>query len=151
MHNKHFFLLVSIVIALLFWIFDSYIHYYIYDEPQFELILSDFNELWMRAIIVCLFVAFGYFADIHTNKIMNLEKEKHDIYMSMLIASQNILSNFLQKAFYFKNAAKNSKNFDPVTIDMYDKTIKETEEKLNKLKNISELSKVNIEKRLLCI
>lgn len=151
MQTKHFFLLISIVIAFLFWIFDSFVHYYIYGEPQFELILSDFNELWMRALIVCLFVAFGYFVDFHTEKIMSKEREKHDVYMSMLIASQDILSNFLQNAFYFKNAAENSKDFDPITIDMYDKTIKETVEKLNKLKNIDEPSKENIEKRLLYI
>ena len=49
-------------LAVVFWLFDSALHYYGYEEPVFEWIPSDGNEPWMRIIICITFVAFGAYA-----------------------------------------------------------------------------------------
>jgi len=61
--KRHYFLRFTIPIALSFWLLDSFIHYYWYGEPIFELIPSDGNDLWMRFSVFVLLVAFGIFAD----------------------------------------------------------------------------------------
>jgi len=61
--KKHYFLKFTVPIALSFWILDSFIHYYWYGEPVFEIIPSDTNDLWMRFSVFVLLVTFGIFAD----------------------------------------------------------------------------------------
>ena len=63
--KKKMFTMASVVMALTFWFFDSLIHHFLYNEPQFELVPEDFNELWMRSVIVLLIMIFGIFADYY--------------------------------------------------------------------------------------
>ncbi len=73
--NSHYFLKFAIPIALSFWFLDSAIHYFWYNELEFEIIPSDSNELWMRTAIFILLSAFGLFADFSSRKII----EKNNI------------------------------------------------------------------------
>ena len=56
MIRRNMFAIVAFGIALIFWFFDASVHHFIYGERQFEFIPSDFNELWMRLLIVVLIV-----------------------------------------------------------------------------------------------
>ncbi len=67
-NKKHYFLKHAIPLALLFWLFGSMVHYFWYGEPEFELIPSNTNDLWMRSSIVFLLIAFGLFADYQSRK-----------------------------------------------------------------------------------
>lgn len=51
--------LLSIILALAFWLVDSCIHYFLYREPTFQIIAQDVNELWMRSLICLLIVISG--------------------------------------------------------------------------------------------
>lgn len=51
--------LLSIILALAFWLADSCIHYFLYREPTFQLIPQDINELWMRTVICFLILSLG--------------------------------------------------------------------------------------------
>ena len=73
--SSHYFLKFAIPVALSFWFFDSTIHYFWYDELEFEIIPSDSNELWMRTSIFILLASFGLFADFTSRKII----EKNNI------------------------------------------------------------------------
>ena len=66
--KKHLFLQIAILVALLSWFFDSFMHYFVYGELEFEIIPSDFDELWMRSTIFLLLIAFGLFADYQSKK-----------------------------------------------------------------------------------
>ena len=50
---------LSIVLALVFWLLDSCIHYFLYREPVFQIIPQDLNELWMRVLVCLLIVSLG--------------------------------------------------------------------------------------------
>lgn len=147
MKKKHFFLRLSIPFALSFWLFDSVIHYFGYGEFEFELIPSDFNELWMRCIILILLVAFGFFADYHTNKLSKKDVEKYDVYIAMLCATHHILNNFLNNMVLFRNEAEDSKDFDRDILKLYGQVIDDTITQIEKLENIQEPNKENIEER----
>ena len=68
--NSHYFLKFAVPVALAFWFLDSAIHYFWYNELEFEIIPSDINELWMRTSIFILLAAFGLFADYTSRKII---------------------------------------------------------------------------------
>jgi hypothetical protein len=141
--------MVSISVALSYWLLDSAIHYFVYGESEFELIPSDFNEMWMRSIILILLIAFGIFTDYHTNKIIEKDLQKHDVYTTMLDATQHILNNFLQNMVYFRYLAEKSGDIGQETLELYDKTIIDTADQVNNLKNIQNPSKKTITERFL--
>ena len=51
--------LLSIILALAFWLVDSCVHFFVYREPVFQLIPQDINELWMRIVICLLILSLG--------------------------------------------------------------------------------------------
>ena len=79
--------MASILIALFYWLFESSIHFYAYGETQFELVLSEFDEIWMRCVIVSLIIALGISADICKGNMLKKEREKMEIYLSMMQAT----------------------------------------------------------------
>lgn len=137
--TKRLFATISISIALLFWFFDSIVHYFVYGETAFEVLPSDLNELWMRCVIVVLIVAFGVFAD------RRIGLEKVDVYRAMLGATNHILRNHLQSMLLFRNEAKNCKDFDKYVLELYDQVADETVAQIRNLDNIQEPNKSNIE------
>jgi signal transduction histidine kinase len=74
LNKNHFFLYLSISVALTFWVIESAIHYFIFDEPVFELLPSDTNEMWMRDIIFALIIIFGLFVDFTANQMIAKSK-----------------------------------------------------------------------------
>ena len=149
MKSKYFFLKLSIPFALLYWFADSAVHYFIYGEFEFEFIPSDFDELWMRCVIFILLVSFGAFADYYTNKILQKDKEKNEVYATMLHATQHILNNFLQSMLLFRHVAEKSKDIDPEILKLYDQTIDDAAAQVENLKDIQDPSKDSIEERFI--
>ena len=139
--TKRLFTTISISIALLFWFFDSIVHYFVFSETAFEVLPSDLNELWMRCVIVVLIVAFGVFAD------RRIGFEKVDVYRAMLGATNHILRNHLQSMLLFRDEAENCKDYDKYVLELYDQVVDETVEQIRNLDNIQEPNKANIEDR----
>ena len=149
MFKNNFFLKTSFFFIVAFWLIDSVIHFFVYNEVQFELIPSETNELWMRCIIVFLLVTFSIFADSQMKKTAKKEQEKKEIYISMLNANQHILNNFLQAMMLFRAAADKSDDIDEEIITLYDQTIEKTIAQINNLHDIQEPNKKTIEERFL--
>lgn len=149
MKKNYFYIKSSLVFALLFWILESTIHYFIFNDHEFELIPQEANELWMRIIIFILLISFGLFAERHSNKLIEKEKEKQEIYKTMVNASQHILNNFLQSMTLFRDIAANSNGIDEKLIPLYDQTIKTTTDQINNLKHIQHPSKKTIEEKFM--
>ena len=143
MKKKYFFLKISIPLALAYWFFDSIVHYLGYGELQFEIIPSDFNEFWMRSVIFILLLAFGVFADYHTNKIIKKDAEKHDVYMAMLGVTRHILSNFLKNILLFRSDTEDSKAFNIDIIKIYDQVMDDTITQIRDLEDIKRVQQEN--------
>ncbi len=125
--RKQIFTIAAFALALGFWFFDSAVHYFVYEEPEFEFVPSDFNELWMRIVIVSLIVLFGIFADYFSRKIMYKQKqlEVAHIYGSLIHASREVLDNLMVQMQLFKIEANKSQDFDPDIIGYFDNAIQQ--------------------------
>ena len=140
------FTIAACVTALIFWFFDSTVHYFIYKEQQYELIPEDFNELWMRSVIVLLIMLFGLFADYFTNKIMFKQKqlEVANVYSLMINASLNVLNNLINQMRIFEMEALKSKDFDRDVINLYDNAIKEATYLIDALSKVEDITEREI-------
>ena len=144
MINKMF-TIASFVVAIIFWFFESSIHYFIREEPQFEIIPNDLNEIWMRIVIVLLIILFGILSDSITHKIIYKQLEVVRVYDSMIHTSNNILNNLLNQMQLFKEEALKSKDFDKDVIKLYDNSIKQASDLVDTFSNIKHMSQEHIE------
>lgn len=144
--KKNTFALIGLGVAVLFWLFDSYVHYVVYGEAEFEFIPADLNELWMRIMISVLIVLFGLFADYFTKKLIIKERELKaaHVYNSMVYATHHILNNLLNQMQLVKYEAQKSKDFDQDIIKHYDKCINEAKDLIEKLSSVEEITGDNI-------
>lgn len=144
--KKRKYFIVAFVIALLFWSFDASIHYFVYDEPQFEFIPDDFDELWMRVLIVFLLLLLGIYADFSAKKLLHREKqlEAARIYNSMIYASRHILNNLLNQMQLIKMEALRCHEFDREIIKLYDSAFGEATKLIQKLSEVENITDENI-------
>lgn len=117
----------AVLLATGFWFFDSSVHYFVYGEPEFEIIPGEFNELWMRTFIAALIFSFGVFADYFTNKISSRDKllELTCVYNDLLHANLDVLNNQFDQMKLFKLEAQRSNDFDPEIVRLYDNSLAE--------------------------
>lgn len=145
--KKKIFTLTGLFIGLAFWFADSAIHYFIYNELEFEFIPEDVDELWMRLVIVLLIFFLGIFADSYSKKLVIEEKQSEalDIYNSMLGATQHILNNLLNQTQLIKVEAMKSKDFNKEVIKSYDTAFNDALELIKKLSSVEDISANNID------
>lgn len=141
-----FYSISAFILAMFFWFFDSSVHYFVYDEPVFEFVPGDFNELWMRSTIVLLIILFGVYVDFSTSKLLKKEKqlEAIRIYSSMMSASHHILNNFINQMQLFKLEALKCNDFDRDIIELYDEAINEAKSLIHQLSEIEHITDENI-------
>jgi len=135
MKNK-IFTIAAFEMALFFWILESVIHYFIFEEQNFEIIPSEMNELWMRIVIVFLIMLLGIFADSFINRILHKQMEVARVYNSLIQASSHTLDNLLNQMQLFKMEAETSKDFNRDVIKYYDNSIKQASELIVRLSNV---------------
>ena len=127
---------------------ESTVHYFFFDHSSFDLAPSDTHELWMRLTVTGLIFLFGAIGEFFSNKLLNKETEKWEVYTSMIRANNHILNNFLTKMYLFKLEADDSKDFDKEILSQYTEIINETKAKIKNLEGIDDPQKNNIEERL---
>ncbi|MBW1743514.1 MAG: PAS domain S-box protein [Deltaproteobacteria bacterium] len=68
---------IGIGFAMLFWVVESAIHVYIFDEGEFiqQLSRPELHEIWMRLFVVAMFVAFGIYAQAIVSHRRKAEQE----------------------------------------------------------------------------
>lgn len=140
------FTITGISLAFIFWFFDSFIHYFLYGEPEFEIFPEEFNELWMRIVIVSLIMLFGVFSDHFSRRLVIKEKslEALHIYNSMIHATHHILNNLLNQMQIIRLEALKSKDFNQNIIKDYDSAINEAVDLLNKLSSVKKITDKDI-------
>jgi hypothetical protein len=79
-------------------------------------------------------------------KRMQQQKEKEDLFYSVMKAVHHILNNFLNKMLFFKLAAEENKNFKEDVLSEYERVIRETSVQIQKLGDIENITEEEIEK-----
>lgn len=138
--KKRIFTVAAFEMALFFWILESVLHYYVFEEPKFELIPSGDNELWMRVVIVFLIMLLGVFADGFISRVEQEQKKVARMYNSMLHTSRHILSNLLNQMQLFKIEALKTKDFDRDVIAYYDNAMKDASDLLETLSKVGDVT-----------
>ena len=140
--KKRFYSVAAVLTAILFWFSDALIHFFVYGEPEFEFMPDDFNELWMRTMIIGLVIIFGLYVDYSSRKLLEKEKklEATRIYNSMIYASQHIINNLLNQMLLFKLEADKSRDFDPQIAELMETAISEAQDLMTRLSRIDNLS-----------
>ena len=141
--KKRRFIFIAFVIAVSFWFLESLIHYFIFNEQQFEIIPGGINEMWMRTIIVILILIYGVYVDFSMDKIMHKQLEVARMYSSITHSSHHILNNLINQMRLFELEAKRCSEFDKDIIYYYDKAIKEASELADTLSKISDIPDSN--------
>ena len=146
--HKFFFTKTSILLAFAYWFLDSIIHHFLFGELDAGIIPYDANEFVKRFTVFLLVILFGIFADYHTSELIRKDREKFQIYQSMLNASHHIINNFLNQMIIFRLEAERSEDFDEDILELYDQIIDLARKQLKKLENLPDLSQSSIERRL---
>lgn len=135
MKNK-IFTIAAFEMAIFFWILESAIHYFGFEEQRFELIPGEINELWMRLVIVFLIMMLGVFADSFISRILHKQMEVARVYNSLIQASSHTLDNLLNQMRLFKLEAEASKDFNRDVIKYYDNSIKQASDLIERLSSV---------------
>lgn len=91
----HRYAISGLIISVLFWFFDSSVHYFFYGEPAFEIIPSDFNELWMRSSLFIIVIGFGIYVDFSVNARRKLREEQLQLQLKLEEALTRLLGGFI--------------------------------------------------------
>ena len=142
--KNHLYTTISIAFALIYWCVESAVHYLIYAEPVLEFLPHDPNELWMRSMIATLLVLFGYFADHHSRRLQEKEKDKLQLFRITVRASNHIINNYLQQMQLFKLEADNCDGFSAEILELFDEAMKNTIDEVHKLNTITDLNESSI-------
>lgn len=144
--KKHFYTLTALFMSVVLWFIDSIIHFFIFNNENFEIIPDDFNELWMRSTIIILVIIFGIYVDHSARKLLQKEKqlEAARIYDSMLHASQHILNNLLNQMQLFKLEAEKCHDFDPEVIALFRQSTEEASALIRRLSEVKSLNRETI-------
>jgi hypothetical protein len=81
--EKPRYLLLGLTVAIVYWLFDSSVHYLAFHDDGFELIPGEVNELWMRSLVVVLVVAFGLYTEFSFRRLRRLSAEKAILEMDL--------------------------------------------------------------------
>ncbi|MCK4978808.1 MAG: hypothetical protein KAS62_00360, partial [Candidatus Delongbacteria bacterium] len=84
--------LIAMLMAVSYWFFDSSVHYFLYGEFEFEVIPSEFNELWMRLAIFLLIVGYGFFVDRSVRKLKKIQEKLENTLTHLLSGYMPICS-----------------------------------------------------------
>jgi hypothetical protein len=137
---------LGVGIAIAFWLFESFVHFFAHKEPVFEIIPHDPNELWMRIVICLLIVAFGVYGDLAIKRLLAKEKEKKESFEATLAATHHIMNNFTFKMTYFRMKMEESGQFEDEVFELFDEMIQSTTDQVSKLGGVTDITPENIEK-----
>jgi uncharacterized protein YneF (UPF0154 family) len=133
--NKTF-TVAAFEMALFFWVLESAIHYFVFEEENFEFIPSEMNELWMRVVIVFLIMLLGVFADAFIARITQKQMEVAHAYNALIQAGNETMDNLLQQMHLFKSEAQRSCDFNKDVLKYYDGAIQQASDLVERFENV---------------
>ena len=134
--KKRMFTVAAFQMALFFWVIESAIHFFVFEEAQFEFIPSEMNELWMRVVIVFLIMLLGVFADAFIDRMVHKQMEVAHTYNSLIQAGNQTLENLVHQMQLFKTEAQRSADFDQDVLKYYDNSIDQASDLIDRFTNV---------------
>ena len=134
--KKRMFTVAAFQMALFFWVIESAIHFFVFEEAQFEFIPSEMNELWMRVVIVFLIMLLGVFADALIDRMVHKQMEVAHTYNSLIQAGNQTLENLVHQMQLFKAEAQRSADFDQDVLKYYDNSIDQASDLIDRFTNV---------------
>jgi len=104
------YLIIGLLVAVFYWLFDSIIHHFVFREEGFEIIPSDFNELWMRSLVVTLLAGFGLYAEVSSREQKRLNDEKLLLHQNLDDALTALLGGYLSICYKCKKVCTNEEH-----------------------------------------
>ena len=132
---------MALAVATLYWIAESMVHRFVFEEEAFELIPLNFNELWMRVLIVVLMICFGVFGDAWSRRLVAKEDEKRQIFIATVSSTQHILNNLLNQIQVIFLKMDDEYRIDAETRGMLKQSLKDAQVQVQKLSAVTELDK----------
>ena len=131
--------IIATIDAALLWMAESFVHRLVFAEESFEIIPSNLNELWMRALIVVLMVCFGVFGDAWSRRLVAKEDEKRQIFIATVSSTQHILNNLLNQIHVVFLKMDDEYRVDAETRDMLKRSLKDAQVQVQKLSAVTKL------------
>ena len=131
--------IVALAVATLYWIAESMVHRFVFEEDAFELIPSNFNELWMRVLIVVLMICFGVFGDAWSRRLVAKEDEKRQIFIATVSSTQHILNNLLNQIQVVFLKMDDEYRIDAETREMLKRSLKDAQAQVQRLSAVTKL------------
>lgn len=147
MKNRKFTVVVTIAAAS-YWVAESLIHIFVFQDPEFAFLPTDIDELWMRLGIVVLMIIFGIYADIQTGKLLAKEQEKREVFIATVSSTQHILNNLLNQMQVALVDADGVKALDDETRKLLKQALIKGKEQVIRLSSVTELDGVTIRKSI---
>jgi len=139
--ERQLFLIISLISAAIFWCGESLMHFAVLDQGKpFELIPSDFNELWMRAFISTLVAIFGLYVQRQVNKRQDVKEEKMRTLKATMNTVHDRVGNALSGIKMILVDGANNNRVDEETYRRVTAVIDETFEDLRKFSNIEKIN-----------
>jgi hypothetical protein len=131
--------IMALAVAALYWMAESMVHLFVFDEEVFEIIPANFNELWMRVMIVVLIICFGVFGDAWSRRLVAKEDEKRQIFIATVSSTQHILNNLLNQIQVVFLKMDDEYRIDAETREMLKRSLKDAQVQVQKLSAVAQL------------
>ena len=140
------FTMLLLIVSLIYWLVDSSLHAYVYAEGTFELIPTDFDELWMRIVIVLLLIVIGVVGDSLASRIDTAEREKREVFLVAISSTQHVMTNLLsQMQVVFLETSKTDK-LSGETRKLMEQWMKDGKDQIDRLSSVAKIEEEAIEK-----
>lgn len=137
-NNKIF--LFSILLAVLFWLTESLLHAFLFDEEMhFELIPREANELWMRVVIFFLVILIGFLAGRYVQLQKKIHQEKMRTLEASMISTNEVVGNTLSLMSHYCDDFIKTGKIEMDSIKSMKEIIDETFAALNHLQDINKM------------
>ena len=131
--------IMALAVAALYWMAESMVHRFVFDEETFEFVPTNFNELWMRVLIVVLMICFGVFGDAWSRRLVAKEDEKRQIFIATVSSTQHILNNLLNQIHVVFLKMDDEYRVDAETRDMLKQSLRDAQTQVQKLSAVADL------------
>jgi len=131
---------IAVMLAAIFWMGESFLHYLAGGDESFEVIPTDLNEFCMRTFVVVLMIGFGFYVDYLTKRhIAELEKRK-DQYKETVKETREKFIEFLVESENFELVARKLDGMNKEALNHYQEKINVIKNQLMKLENAGDIT-----------
>ena len=116
-------------------------------ERVMELLVAvEHYEVDELIIPTMIFLLFALIDQARMRKSQEIELERVKIYKAMLASTQHILNNFLNQMLLVQMAAKDTPDFDPEVLALYETIVNDASTQIEALSSITQIDEASIHK-----